>query len=216
MKAVLIVPPFACGSLRAVELARTLAAPDARPVAITFAGKAVGALAEPEGLASVTVIELPGDELPDFHGLGLLLAAAVDSLRADVVIAPACPGRPTFEPVPTALAAQLDWPVLTGVDAVERDGDGIVVELWRTGRRRRRTVAGPIVLVAASATQEPPLAQAPAPRSTLKPAQLQVPPARLRPAKEALGEATAMTPKSRTATAASANALVARLLGERS
>lgn len=212
MKPVVIVPPWPSPMLaEAVMVARAI---DPAPAGLVLAGRAIKELEAPEGLVDLRCIDLPGPELPDFHALGLLLASAVDSLRADVVVAPLCAGRPMFEPVPAAIAAQLDWPIVNGVHGVTRQGDELVVEV-RRGAGRHRRLPAPVILVA-SASRVAPVASASAnTRTVLSPAQLQVPATRLRPCSEAIGELVMGASRGRTAVVGSARALVSRLLDHR-
>jgi electron transfer flavoprotein alpha/beta subunit len=213
MKPVVWLPPVGCAAT-ATAIARTLAAPEAGAVAgVVLVGAGVAAAQEPAGLGSLTAIELPGGELPDFHALGLLLASAIDSMRADVVVSPRCAGSPAFEAVAAAVAAQLDWPIAHAA-RVSRDRDDLVIELRRGGRLQRRRVAPPIVLVVPDGVTAADANGRAAARTVLTASQLQVPRARLRPASEAIG---AIVPggRARTASASSARALVTRLLTAR-
>lgn len=164
------------------------------------------------GLAEVTTVEVPAltaGEPPDFHGLGLLLAAALDAMGAQLVITCPVPGRAGLEAVAAAIGSQLDWPVVFGVERGSAEDGVAEIELRFGGRWRKLRLPLPAILVTAGVPGRYP-SPAPLPScvlATLTPAELHVPVGKLRPTSFASGVAFASRPE-RTRTVTSADALV--------
>jgi electron transfer flavoprotein beta subunit len=142
----------------------------ARAVALRAGGHTVTALytspaAEAERVAAALAphvdraVRVVGDDLTtaDFHTIGLVLAAAIRRVGADLVLAPAQGEDEPLNAAPASIARQIGaryLPLVEEITALE--AQGAEVSLRTGGQRRRLRVSLPAVLATAPGVGAPP------------------------------------------------------------
>jgi len=105
------------------------------------------------------IVKITHDALPPLPAattLAALVAGAVESIGADVVLTGVQTPEDVGGQLASALGAQLGWPHLSAVAGVQPGGDGLAVRQEHSGGYATRVqVTGPVVLGIQTASQPP-------------------------------------------------------------
>lgn len=161
---------------QALALALALAEKEgARRVTALLAGVAgeAGPLHRALSAGAHRAVRLTGEDFAsaDFHTLGQALAAGIKRIGADLVLTGGRSDDEGLGAVPAALARQLGYPCVTGVEELEDAGATAVEAVVRGGGRKRRLrIELPAVLAVSSRRHPLP----PPPDRTGKPNDIEV------------------------------------------